>query len=429
MPGQSCQKISAFLLSLCAATNLLAEDTQLEQILVTASRIPTPTYQIGSAYTLLGSDYLERRQSVSLADILRDVPGLAVSRSGVFGATTSVRMRGAESNQVLVLIDGIEANDPAAADMFDFAHLGSDNIDRVEVIRGPQSALWGSDALAGVINVITKRGTGSASVSAFAEGGSFGGRHGGATISGSTKNYQYHISAAVIDANGENISRQGDEDDGYKNQTVSFALGYEPLPELSFLATGRRTDASSEFDGSAAGIPTDADQLTDVLQHYGKVQARLALFEDTWQHQFGATITSTKNDNFTEGVETSATQGEKYKIDYQSSLLFDTDELLAAAHSVVLAIEYEKENFTQRGQATGLGDPNQKQNMSVIAYAGEYRITLLEKISVSASVRYEDNSDFKNAATQRLTAGLCPEANRYPFPCQLWDGKQEANVY
>ena len=116
------------------------------------------------------------------ADALRSVPGLAIARSGPVGAQTQIRMRGAEANQVLVLIDGVEANDLATDDEFSFEHLTTFDIDRIEVVRGPQSALWGSDALAGVINVVTRRPERPLETEGYAEGGSDGVRNGGARI-------------------------------------------------------------------------------------------------------------------------------------------------------------------------------------------------------------------------------------------------------
>ena len=106
-------------------------------------------------------------------DLLQDVPGFTVSRSGSIGSQTQVRVRGAEANQVLVLIDGIEANDPAGNDEFAFQDLTTWDVERIEVVRGPQSALWGSDALSGVVNVITRQPTDEFAAEGFAEAGAF----------------------------------------------------------------------------------------------------------------------------------------------------------------------------------------------------------------------------------------------------------------
>jgi len=165
----------AFAGCLSAASAALADEKQeeLETIVVTASRIPVPIAEVASSVTVIERQHIVDRQSIFVSDLLRDVPGVAVSRQGPAGTVTEVRIRGAEANQVMVLIDGIKANDPAFTDTFSFTDLTAFDVERVEVVRGPQSALWGSDAMAGVINVITRRPEQGATTEAFLEGGSF----------------------------------------------------------------------------------------------------------------------------------------------------------------------------------------------------------------------------------------------------------------
>ena len=143
----------AFLIFLAPVPGVTANETteELDTIVVTASRTPISVAHSGSSLTVINRDEIERRQLVYVADVLRDVPGVSVSRSGTFGSQTQIRMRGSEANQVLVMIDGIEVNDPAIGDEFQFEHLTTADIDRIEIVRGPQSALWGSDALGGGI--------------------------------------------------------------------------------------------------------------------------------------------------------------------------------------------------------------------------------------------------------------------------------------
>ncbi len=146
-------------------------DQALETMVVSASRTPMSIAESGSSITLITRDEIERRQAVYVADLLRDVPGLGVSRAGGPGSQTQVRVRGAEANHVLVLIDGVRANDPAQGDELRFEYLTTSGIERIEVIRGPQSALWGSEAVAGVINIITDPGRVADNFGMLAEAG------------------------------------------------------------------------------------------------------------------------------------------------------------------------------------------------------------------------------------------------------------------
>lgn len=380
---------------------------ELENIVVSASRTPISADLTGSSFTIIDRNTLEQRQLSTLSEILRDVPGFAVNRGGVLGSTTQIRVRGAEGNQVLVFIDGIEVNDLAQSGEFNFAHLSAFEIERAEIIRGPQSALWGSDALAGVINITTRRGKGALKLSGFAEAGSFGTGHGGASISGGSHNYHFNIAGSYIKSPGDNISRNGDEKDGYENGTLTFSAGYSPLNNLSFDIVGRITEAVNEFDETdffVTGLPADSDSETRTSQNYSRIQTKLSLYDGIWEHKAGIALTYTDNDSFIDGTESSSNQGKKYKVDYQTSLFLQTSQITNAAHILTFAVEHEIEEYTQRGAIAFGSDPNQDLSTDSTSYIGEYRITFSEKLSIAGSVRRDNNSDFQDATTYRTTA-------------------------
>ena len=130
----------------------------LPEVVVSASRVPLEARAVGSAVTVITAEEIERKQVRVVSDLLREVPGIAVNRSGPVGAVTQVRIRGTEANHTLVIIDGVEINDPSTGSEFYFDDLLAADIERIEVLRGPQSALYGSDAIGGVINITTKKG-------------------------------------------------------------------------------------------------------------------------------------------------------------------------------------------------------------------------------------------------------------------------------
>ena len=139
-----------------SAQGQTAQQTEIEEVLVSASLLPIAASRSANAITVIDSEQLKNRAALSVSDLLRDVPGLAVSRSGVQGSLTQVRVRGSEANHLLVLIDGVEVNDPSRNDELNWGTLTTSDIERIEVIRGPQSAMRGSDAMAGVVNIITR---------------------------------------------------------------------------------------------------------------------------------------------------------------------------------------------------------------------------------------------------------------------------------
>ncbi|MGZ5914919.1 MAG: TonB-dependent receptor [Hyphomicrobium sp.] len=168
--------------------------------------------QIGAAVTVVTRKDLENRQIRYAADALRNLPGLEVSQSGGIGNLTQVRIRGAEANQTLVLIDGVEANNPTDGE-FDFSNLATADIERIEIIRGPMSGVYGSSAVGGVINIITRGGRGPLTFTARAEGGSFD--TGGTTVGMSAGNDKGSIAISYDrrKTDGFNISPFGNEDD------------------------------------------------------------------------------------------------------------------------------------------------------------------------------------------------------------------------
>jgi len=164
----------------------------IETVVVTATRIPTPEAQVASSITVITAKDIAAKQDQTLPQALQDVPGLNVVQEGGPGEQTSVFMRGTDSNHVKVLVDGIDVGDPSSPNgAFDFGQFLTPDIERIEILRGPQSGLYGSDAIGGVINIITKSGAGPAQFTADVEGGSFDTFNQAGGVSGSTGPFHY----------------------------------------------------------------------------------------------------------------------------------------------------------------------------------------------------------------------------------------------
>src|SRR5438552_8607099 len=172
-----------------------------DEIVVSATKIETPIDQLGSSVTVINDEEIARNQWRSLPDALQTVPGLNIVQTGGLGGKTSVFMRGSNSNHTKVLIDGVDANDPSQDGVFDFGQVLTWDVARVEVLRGPQSSLYGSDALGGVINIVTKKGEGPPRFSGLLEGGSFDTFNQSASASGSIAhvNYSFNVAHLLVD--------------------------------------------------------------------------------------------------------------------------------------------------------------------------------------------------------------------------------------
>ena len=227
-----------------------------DSIAVTANRTPTPLAEIASSITVISREEIEKSQSAFVAHILRNVPGLDVVQSGGAGKFTSVFIRGANTHHTLVLLDGIPLNDPSSPNnAANLSTLMTANIERIEILRGPQSVLYGPEAIGGVIQIFSKAGESAKNVSVSSEGGSFDTYNLTGNISGSLDKLGYALSAERFKTNG--ISSAGEsfggiEDDGYENTGLSSRLDYSLNQLLRFNLTGRFTDSKSDLDKTGA---------------------------------------------------------------------------------------------------------------------------------------------------------------------------------
>jgi vitamin B12 transporter len=394
--------VSALLAAFAASASVapsFADSNEVpdDQIIVTGSRTPISAADIGSAVTIITRDDIERRQSRYVSDLLRSVPGFAVSHSGVVGSQTQVRVRGSEANHVLVLIDGARANDPATGDEFRWEYLSSSNIERIEIVRGPQSALWGSDAIGGVVHIIT-RSEDSSGVDGYLEGGSWNTLNGAinGTIGGDAWSTGFGFEQLTTD--GSNISRTGDENDDAEITTASFNVHFDPTNVVSIRLGARSVDAYSQFDAVdfvTTGLPADSDVATDSTQHTVNLGATFGATDSRLRHRLSARFFDSHNRNLLDGIEDSSSASERLTFGYQADIALG-DNMLA------LALEHEDTQFEQRG-AVDWGDPNQDQEMDVTSVIADFQGRSIEDITWLLSARLDKNSDFDDIVTGRAS--------------------------
>lgn len=230
-----------------------SDTTVLQPMVITATRVPVERRVAPASVTVLQGEELRARGITSVADALSLVPGLAPVRSGSFGATTSLFMRGGESDYVKVLVDGVPVNNPGGT--FDFANLTTDNLERIEVVRGPASVMYGSDAVSGVVQLFTRRGTGAPRGHADVRGGSFGTIEADAGVAGGSAGVGYSLAAATRETDGIYAFNNH-----YRNRTASGRLSFAP----SFATvdiTARRTDETYHYPTNGAGQVVDSNAV------------------------------------------------------------------------------------------------------------------------------------------------------------------------
>jgi vitamin B12 transporter len=253
-PRPTIRRTAAFAF-LFFARSLASQDTaRIAPVIVTATRVPITIDNSPSAVTVISGEALQREGVKYVADALRRVPGVAIVQTGSFGGTTTLFLRGGESKYVKVLVDGVPVNDPGGT--FDFATLTTDNVDRIEVVRGPVSVLYGADAVTGAVQVFTRRGVGRPTVSVAARGGGYGTRDVDAGVNGVLASADYSLGLAQHYTNGIY-----DFNSAFRNNVLSGAVRVDPDNRTTLRATLRYTDAAFHYPTNGSGEVVDSNAM------------------------------------------------------------------------------------------------------------------------------------------------------------------------
>ena len=377
----------------------------LDRIIISGSRSEATVVETGSAVSVITAPELEQRQIRFVSDALRAVPGVAVNRQGPVGTVTQIRIRGAEANHTVVLVDGVKINDPFTSEVY-FAHLLTAQIDRIEILRGPQSVLYGSEAIGGVISIFTKRGAPGMQTDASAEAGSFSTYDGAAALRGGTADVNYALSAAAFSTEGTNVARFGSEDDGYRNRTLYARAGWAPAAGASLAGSVRYRDSRGQFDpqdfgfppGPTFGLIVDGDRRSEGAQLDAQLRGRVSA--GTLEHQFGFARTQTEEDTFADGVFSNGFEGERSRFDYQGTWRFGGN---SSPQALTIAAEHERLQFESKGP-TPASAQNQTRNNGKTGFAAEYRVRLPSLTALTLSARRDNHELFDDATTYRITA-------------------------
>lgn len=371
---------------------------EVDRIIVTGARTPLNIEQLGSAVTIITRDDIERQEARLVTDLLRNVPGFSVSHTGVIGSQAQVRVRGAEANHILVLIDGVRANDPATGDEFRWEYLSTGSIERIEIVRGPQSSLWGSDAVAAVVHIITRSDASLSGGDAYVESGSFNSRSAG--LNGALRGDGWVLRGGIesLNTDGSNASRTGSEDDGADLTTATLSANISAPNGWSLSVGLRSVDAYSEYDPVDylfTGLPIDGDVATDVRNLYAQAGAVHTPQGGHVSQRLNVRYFDSDNRNLVNGDLDSGTASDRVTLTYQADFSLG-DNVLS------FALEREQTQFEQSG-AIIFGDPNQVQKMDVSSAIAEFQGLSTHRLTWIVSVRADDNSDFDNAFNGRVS--------------------------
>ena len=408
------------LIACIGATPVMAEQSisaqEMDDLVVTATRLATPRGELASSVTVITAGDIKRRQFRSVSQALRSVPGLHVVQAGGPGQQTSVFMRGANSNHTLVLIDGVEATDPSSpAGAVDFSNLWLDNIERIEVVRGPQSTLYGSDAIGGVIHITTRRGEGKLHGTGKLEGGSDNTFNQQVSAAGSGGRVNYSFGVTHVDTDGDSVTprrlRNGvaAEDDTSENWTTSVRLGMTVSDTLDVTLFGRYIDSETDLDpelemfGSGTTEDRDArlDQTEYLLRGEAKAQLLGGLWEATLSTSYSDFDRKNRNDRQlpTETLTRTRFDGDKLKFELKNDFYpLDT-------HILTLGLETEKENMDSGGFSDFggffVGEETEADARNNAVYVQD-QFSYAQRVFATVGMRYDDHDDFGSELTYRI---------------------------
>lgn len=407
-------KVKAIItLGACLSTPAWAGD-----LVVTANRVETEANQLGSSVTVITAEEIEQKQLKTVAEVLRYVPGLSVSNTGGAGRATAVRIRGAESYHTKLIVDGVDLSDPSSSQpQYDFGHLLAADIERIEVVRGPQSLLYGGEAMGGVINIITKRGEGAPKVSAMAEVGSNHSYTGSVGLRGQQDRVSYAVTASHMQTDGISAAEQrngNSENDPYWNQTLTGQFGIQLTENWSVDFYGRLMRSQVQYDTWGGGAAADSDDQMDKTERSARLATDFSIFDGVLDNSFAYTIGESKRDIGTGKVQTSFFDGETQTLEYQGAIHISED------HQIVFGAENKLEQTTQASIS---------RDVSSNGYYADYQFSPFEALYLTIGGRVEDHQTYGTQTTWRGTAAYLIDATQTRIHGSYGTGFRAPSLY
>ena len=385
------------------------------EVTVTAERLPSSVKTVASSVTVITRTELEQSQKSTVLEALNEIANLNVALNGPVGGASSVFVRGANSEHTLVMIDGIKANDPMTPGRsFDLTHLMVQNIEQIEILRGPQSTLFGSDALGGVINIITRRGEGKPRFHFAGRGGSYETFNGGIQVDGSTEKIHYNAGAGYLSSSGFSASgsryKGNTEPDGYTNLTLFGRFGARISRKIDVDMSIRHIDGRAEIDTQGGDYGDDPNSTQDYKGSFVHTQLRSLLWKNRWEQilHFDYTDSDRSYDNPEDidhlgSSDNSIYKSGRWEMGWRHNLFLHESNVLSAGfehHREYGESEYH--SLSPWGQSDSQFPRRTASNTGVYLMD---RITVNKNFFGSAGLRYDHHS--RTGAAMTFRAAPC----------------------
>jgi vitamin B12 transporter len=409
------------------------------EVVVTATRLETPAREIGSSVSIVSAFDISRFKRTFVLETLRDAPAVSPSQNGGVGGASSVFVRGANSEHTLVLLDGVELNDPInPSRSADLAHLLLASIERIEILRGPQSPLYGSDALGGVINIIPKRGEGRARLTMTSSGGSFGTFIGQAAVSGAARSVDYSFGFARYQTTGISAADSrlagNSEPDGYANSTITGRLGIVLRDNLELDFIAHSIWARSDIDNFGGPYGDDPNNTQDYRSHYLKGGVRGLFLQNRWEQKLTVSVVDSRRSHRNlpdEGhpgeSEEGHFAGRMFTLDWQNNVF------LHPAHTMTTGLTYEAEQGESEYLSESLWGlysslfPFRKAETVGFYFQDSFRVE--GRFFAAAGLRYDRHSRTGNAVTYRLAPAYIIASSQTKIRASLGTGFKSPSLY
>jgi len=383
---------------------------KLSDVVVTATKTNSNILELANSITVIDSFEIANRNKINVFNLLQTEYGLSSTQFGPVGGLSTINIRGANTGQTLILIDGIEMNlTSESSNLYDFANLPVDGIGRIEVLRGPQSTLYGSDAMAGVINIITKKGSGEPTLTLFGEGKSYKSYKGALGFSGNYNNLNYNLSFGRTQSDGFSAAGEkygNTENDGYSGNNFYSRIGYDFNRNSRINFFLRYTKAETELDQGGGEFNDDPTYKYNLEETSIRTEGFTEIFDGLWELKIsGSYIRNVRKYNydstlFNPSSSNSFYDGRKYKLDLQNNFN------LPANNIVTLGVETETDQAeTMFYSLSAYGPYESLLPKSDVTTTGIYlqdQFKFANSFFVTGGIRYDYHNEFGEAYTYRI---------------------------
>jgi len=394
-------------------------------IVVTALRAPVAQDRNSATVTVLDERAIVQAQPIAVSDILLRTPGISLSRNGGYGTATSLRIRGADAGQTVMVIDGMRLADPSStAGGYAFSNLMIDDIERIEILRGPQSILWGSDAIGGVVNVSTRKPERPLEGSMAVEVGSRDTVSGRAGIGGTSESLDWRIAGSAFTTDGISARANGTEDDGYTRRAASGTATVRMAPSVSLDLRGYWSDAKNDFDGTSG----DSQAYGTTREWSAYAGLNFGLLDGKLLNRVAVLQTETDRQNFDPARRIRQinfdAHGRVRRYEYQGT--YRVADML----SLVFGAEREEQRMSTASPANTLKPytlvPYKADTNSVY---GQARVTPLTGLTLNAGARYDHQSRFGGNTVISAGAAYTPDAGATVVRASYDEGYKAPSLY